>query len=456
MTPIFPELPTKLGIYTLTQMLSMREYSELYLAKQSFVERSVVIEALRPDSPPEVATYFRESWRRRASTALPNVSPVLEAVQMGSIFYLVQELPQGEPLMEMLEQDKRLTISQSVALVQRAAELYQACLDGAVAANAIYADSIYADGELIRFFSPVSTGEYTPEQQAEQMEALADTLEGLLPAKLLARERVKSAIAILRPNAQDDALPEWGQIARKWDALKPRGLKALAAGLRSLKMYAKNLSVKRMMRLIRRRILLLISLPFIIVGVGMTGHFIKIGAPEIEELPAVHDDIVYCEDAHRSYSVMARPVSIGEYAQFLAAWNLMSAAEREKLHEGMPASVGSHEPEDWRAQSRAATYKKEWQGMMLTENSPVCGVSYWDALAYARYAGGRIATAAEVKTARRYTVYMALEEWTSSMAEADFPFSSRYQVYPAAGDELILTIESDLKNLQRTFRITHE
>ena len=44
MTPIFPELPYPLGVYSLTRLLELREYTELYEARQTHVDRAVVLE----------------------------------------------------------------------------------------------------------------------------------------------------------------------------------------------------------------------------------------------------------------------------------------------------------------------------------------------------------------------------------------------------------------------------
>ena len=90
MKPIFPQLPSKLGLYTVTERLGSRQYSELYNAYQSYVDRGVILEALRPGCDEARANYFLAAAQARAAVNLPGVSPVLESAQSGSIIYLLQ------------------------------------------------------------------------------------------------------------------------------------------------------------------------------------------------------------------------------------------------------------------------------------------------------------------------------------------------------------------------------
>ena len=221
MNPIFPELPSKLGIYTLTEMIGAREYSELYLATQSYVERSVVIEVLRPEQPGEVEAWFRESARNRAGVNLPRVSPVLESAQSGGICYLIQEMPRGEQLSRMVSEGKLLTVAQGFALVQAEAELYEACRVRNLAALPLRADSIYWDGDAYSFLSPLSTETADAVNRAEQMEGLAATLEGAIEEETLKNSKLSVVTHWLRHGYGGKPL-EWAPLISALQTLKTR------------------------------------------------------------------------------------------------------------------------------------------------------------------------------------------------------------------------------------------
>lgn len=455
MNPIFPELPTKLGIYSLTQMLDSREHSELYLAKQSYVDRVVVIEVLRPDGPPELVDFFRDVVRRRAAASLPHVVPVLESAQTGRLHYLIQELPQGRSLGAMLQEGELLNAEQVFNFVQSVADMYCACLEQGMAANPLTLDSIYVDGDSFSFFSPVISGEVTDEQRVAQMEAFASILEMSLSADVVEKTNLSVAIHWLRHGYGNMPL-EWPPLASSLNMLRAQKLAGRKESIDWREALRPSKLKRRGKRVVRE---LCANVAFVCVVVGVM-LLTAVGVAvfqyvrhDTKDLPAVTEDFVYCGSAGNAYRVQARPVSIEEYARFLHAWDRMTNMQKKDLSQGMPSGIKDHTPLQWNEQSMAANLGMELQGRRLTNDSPVCGVSYWGALAYARYVNGELPSVAEIKIARQHAGEPMVEEWTSSGSQVSFPLESGYVVYPAHGGEPTHETNPANQENRRGFRV---
>lgn len=449
MNPIFPELPTKLGIYNLTQLIGVREYSELYLAEQSYVDRAVAIEVLRPTSAPEMVEAFQEISRNRAAVKLPHASPVLESARTGNLRYLIQEQPKGTPLITRLEEEGPLNSQQAFILVQQVAELYCACHEQGVAAAAIGMESIYMEGENFYFFSPVLYGPGSKEHREVQMATLADVLEQSLSEKDVAKSNISIIIHWLRRGNGSSSL-EWGPLAAALSTL--RSQKGPAQKVVSLERFSIS-GTKRMLRQkVRASVHVLLWLGvmlLIVLGIGSLGL--------LWNSAWLGGDVagyVRCGSGDDIWSVMARPVSIREYEEFMNAWNELSGSKKEEISAGIPAGVrNAIKPQEWDEQCSAARNGGEWMGRKLTPDSPVCGVSYWNALICARYMGGDLPRAEILKAVRQKLGGSEVEEWTSSWVENAFPYEPYYAVFPATGSRIIQDINPDMQVKMRSFRV---
>ena len=461
MNPIFPELPTKLGIYSLTQLLAVRENSELYSATQSYVDRVVAIEVLRPGSSPELVSFFQETARCRAAATLPHVSPVLESTQTGVLRYLIQELPKGRTLAKRLEEDGPLSVDQAFTLVQNIADMYCACLEQGMAAWPLSLDSIFVDEHgAFSFFSPVIAGEITDEQRAVQMESLANILESALPEEELASSNISIIIHWLRNGYGNTALA-WPPLASSLSTMRAQKYTPHKRPFLRKDMW-KPASLKRRGRrylrtlwLSRRYIITLGAAALLgALGAFIAGYFSGSGGDE--PLPALTESFLYCGTPEQSYRVSTRPVSLREYAKFLQDWGRMTTMQQKDLCAGMPADVTDLTPLQWNDQIMAADLGVEWQGRVLRQDSPVCGVSYWGALAYARYVGGMLPSVAQVKAVRQQAGEPLVEEWTSSGSRTGFPLDPSYAVYPVIGNNPISEVNPTRLEKHRSFRVTFD
>lgn len=450
MNPIFTGLPTKLGLYMLEELLSAHEHTELYAATQSYVDRAVVIEVLRPDSPPDVAAQFQENIRRRASVSLAHVSPMLESVQTGTFSYLIQERPRGYSLVSLAKQGKLLSYSEGFSLVHAVAELYATCHEKGLAAAPPSAASIYMDGTEFTFLSPVEAGVADEAHRDAQMKGLAEVLELILPPEVLGKSKLSVVVYWLK-NGYGGAALEWAPLLSALATLRGKkgaGHVSAQRSDKSILHFFKKRYMKRALRAVYAHRLPLIFGALAVLAIGCAGFFFATPLSSPRQLPAVTEHDVCCSFEDRVWCVRSAPVSLGEYANFLKAYAAMNKGQQQRLHEGMPPDITEHQPMDWEKQLASAR-----GGGKSPENTPVQGVSFWDALAYARYAGEQLAPLELVQTARKHARQkQTIEEWTSTRISEFLPYRAHVIICPAQGDSLLRSAELKTRFPQRGFR----
>jgi formylglycine-generating enzyme required for sulfatase activity len=103
------------------------------------------------------------------------------------------------------------------------------------------------------------------------------------------------------------------------------------------------------------------------------------------------------EENLRAFRISAHEVTIGQYAEFLETLGMLAKDQRERTfdHENQPAGKSSHEPDDWASLFAAAKSGGVWNGFAVSLDSPVVGIDWWDAAAYAEWKQARLPTQEE-------------------------------------------------------------
>jgi len=98
-----------------------------------------------------------------------------------------------------------------------------------------------------------------------------------------------------------------------------------------------------------------------------------------------------------AFRIAAHEVTIGQYAEFLETIGVLAKENRQSTFDlpSQPADKKSHEPTDWPAILAAAKSQELWQDQLVTLDSPVIGVDWWDASAYAEWKKARLPTQEE-------------------------------------------------------------
>lgn len=454
--PDFENLPTRLGVYTLTELLGRHSITELYLATQSHVERGVVVQVLRPGSDKHTVDFFLQMGRAKSAAELPHVSHVLESMMSGNIWFLTHEQPEGTSLVQMARAGKHLSTAQACKIIAAASELYAAAQDKNVCMGFLRADSIFVHGEEVRFLSPALPGESSPEQLPEQMKALANALEAVLPQNEAGQTRVATLVNWIRDGYEGSYL-DWVSTGATASGILEQTAPLLTreevSGFSS-RTVALRVEHKRARRKLHRTIRRCIVAALCVLAAGGLGICLAPGSAE--SLPMVEGGYVYCAAGKKAVRVAARPVSIREYGIFLRDYSDpgLGVTRRNNINRGIPAEFAAHTPAGWQEQLMAVDNGSRWQGEKITADSPVRGVSYWDALAYANYAGAQLPDAPLLEAVWALAEPNGLaEEWTTTTTEADCVYEAGRIVLYARSTHPVCETTDSARCLRRGFRV---
>lgn len=440
MPAIFPELPHTLGVYTLVRLLETRPDGDLYEATQSHVERAVVVEVIRPGATRAEEARFLESARMRvAADVLPNVGQVYESLKADGLWFLTQELPKGTSLAQLAENGQRLSVRAVCRIIEETARIYGLCLQAGLSTRSLSAASIFLDeAETPRFLSPVTAAQEESPVDAADMAALADALRPVRPKGVPGENRVLTLLQWLREGYEGQQLDWNTHAASARTVLEQLGQDKEAENEDA----PSDATLKRRGRKARRKVLQAAGYGAALVAIFTACASLGLLFSPMQRLevrPAVHNGSVFCNDQGRTVVLAARCVSRAEYGRFLDAWKAMSAEERRRTD---IVACTDHIPLGWDDTRDAA---------------PVTGVSYADALAYARFAGTELPTAEQVQaalTARRPAD--ALWEWTAG-GRSSLPAAlcdSVAILMPHAADTAPLSADSAVqRDAAFTFRI---
>ena len=320
--PDFQNLPTRLGVYTLTELLGSDGLTDMYMARQSHVERGVVVQVLRPGHDRAAADYFLGVARARGTATLPGVSRVLESKMVGQTWFLAHECPAGVNLEQMARKGLRLSTAQACSVIATVAQMYAAAEQQNIAMEPLTAHSIFVKGDdEVRILSPVLCGESDPTAIGGYMQAIAAILEPILPQNVPGQGRVATLVQWIGQGYEGQYL-EWSFIESSATEIKqqtaPLLTRRVVENLSTTGAVVKKVRQKAEQRRLRRCAIGVGVAALVVVLMGAVGAML---APsEGELLPARAGRYLYVQAEQGPRRVMLRPVSILEYQKFLAAY----------------------------------------------------------------------------------------------------------------------------------------
>ena len=428
MPAIFTELPHTLGIYKLTRLLESRKHTDLYVAVQDLVNREVILEVLRPDAAPEAVSDFLESGRLRVSASgLPHVAQVLESRQEDGVWFMTHEKPKGYSYIDIVAAKQRISPHHCCRVIAQAADIYTYCKKRNLDSINITPAMLFLnpDGGT-DFLSPVTAaGRGT--DIAAQMNALSRVLAPTRPLNVSGSTRCASLLRWMQKDAAAESY-DWASIGITASTVITQ-LNESEPPLEMPEPPQSEGAIRRQRRNLRRKILYWARVGGLAAAIagGLAALGMLLTPSEVvHAIPTAHDGAVFCKQGAQKLAVADSLVTIAQYEEFLKQLDKMQPTELDRIHMGIPADARNHTPQEWEEQLQGSKARSSFHGRSLKADSPVTGVSYWDALAYARFRGGEIAAAPTLQLVRKNTAAHTLQEWSASQTPRDMDFLYRH------------------------------
>jgi hypothetical protein len=145
----------------------------------------------------------------------------------------------------------------------------------------------------------------------------------------------------------------------------------------------------------------------LVVAIGLVVRFSRPAKPAPPPVAILPDAILIPSGRYptpdgtveglRAFRISAHEITIGEYAGFLETLETLARDQRERTfdHDSQPPGKASHVPDEWPALYAAAKAGGTWNQRPVSLQSPVVGVDWWDAAAYAEWKQARLPTQEE-------------------------------------------------------------
>jgi len=388
-----------LGEYRLKELLDENSLTRTWLAEQVSVARLVLVDELRTDQFSNQEAFLADV-RAKAAVDHPLIGSVYEAVAEPGLCFYAHELLPGVSLAERKVAGEPFPPGRLAHLLRRVAEahLQHEALDQSTSPLAL--DAIYLDAHgVIRLKNLAIAGPRTPDQSVRDIVHFGNALLPLVPAGQPGTTRVLTLLGWMRgeeleapiswAQTRDFCMQIEHQLADPLSILTPTkagsragkkqpvALIALATGAFLLAILIVAVKMRPPLPSAPPRT----SLP-VAVTIAAGSHHTPDGL--VENLPA--------------FRISANETTIGQYAEFLDTLGVLAKNQREKTFDSVnqPTAKISHEPTDWLALLTAAKSNNgAWQNLPVTLDSPVVGVDWWDAAAYAEWQKARLPTQEE-------------------------------------------------------------
>lgn len=433
-------------------------HSELYTARQNHVERVVILEILHQDIGQDTLNLYLKTARKRVASTLPHVAQVIESGVTDGSWYLTQEKPLGTNLEQLYKKNEQLTPLQVCAIIKTAAQLYTHCAEQQLQAAPLSRTHIFMKqdktGCKISFLSPIYDTPDQPTHSHQHMQGLADALLPLLPTNTAGQTRIATLIQWLKEGYEGNYL-DWPAVESTALMIEEQLIPPAPSLLSATQATHTNLPSRRIIlkqqRVLKHRIVQSLCLLLFLALCLAIGICCAPSEPKL--LPPRIGDYLLCQQNNQDIYASVHPVSIVQYNRFLSAYAGMTHTQKAAVNKGIPDGIIDHTPAQWEEQLQAADKQTQWQGRTLTEESPVTGVSYWAALAYAHYHQAELPDTDLLLTLRQEIGSSDIQEWTKDLQPANVVYAASHLVLPPDSTTPIAEPNPASHHPHRGFRI---
>ncbi|OHE82892.1 MAG: hypothetical protein A2107_15290 [Verrucomicrobia bacterium GWF2_62_7] len=417
-----PMIGAVLGPYAIKRVLGHGNWGSVFEAVQEQVNRTVAIKVLEPElhEDPAKVAQFSSLASRMANRRHNNLVAVYEAGEFGGVHYYAREFIEGRTLQEIVESPQKLSPAHTLRVLMGVARallylLHHHIAIGPVPGKNILVDTINGEPHVCGFSFMDGTSGELGSSAATEMPQLAQMLWNALDPAAPQSQQVYGLLRrLLDP---DHPFPSLEHLLSEAEALERTFHKPVVKRAKSAS--AQRPAIKPIMpgktplsqRLQKKHYIMggavAGAVVLAVAGWFVFQQFTKLPPADVEtfiQVPA--GEFIYQSGEKKTtkeFWISKYEVTIGQYRKF---WTrVKEKGDKNYAHPKQPKNVDTtHTPVNWDwMQAACEAGQQLGDGHPITDDYPIFNVTYWDAWAYAKWAGGRLPTQEEWEKAARGT-----------------------------------------------------
>lgn len=384
---------TLLGDYRLDALTGESPLTLTWQAEQASIRRPVLLFELKP-SAFDRRDQFLADIRVKAAVDHPLIGSVYEAVSNEQHCYATLERLPGTSLEARMNARQSLKPAQVAQILRRVSEAAMNLEAANISSAPLATDDIFLDDHgVVRIANLARAGERPPGRSADDILTLGRTLPPLVADGRPGASRMVTLLAWMRGENLGRTMT-WAEVHSYTEQIEQQLMEPptpQTAAPPTARAVARKSPLPAVLGGIAVVFAIGIGLMAMKGGNNGKGSSGKLPPPVVVlagEHPAPDGGTGKLPQA---FSLSGHEVTIGEYAEFLAALAGLTE-DRRKTYDatGQPAEKVGHEPDGWTAMFSAAKAGGQWEGRAMSRDCPVVNVDWWDASAYCTWKNCRL------------------------------------------------------------------
>eukprot|EP00903_Cladosiphon_okamuranus_P003645 g3643.t1 len=355
----------------------------------------VLLEELKHSAAGERESFLADV-RAKAAVEHPLVGSIYEAFTEGELCFYTEELLPGKTLETRAGEGERFDPQFFVYVLRCIAEANEYHEAHGTATSAFDSGSVFVDDQrVVRIKNLAVFGGRLPDHSLRDVLKLGGELEPMLQLNRPGGTRCLTLLAWMRGEGVAKPL-EWAEIRNYCEQIEQQltePSEVEAPPTAAVRPAGRN---RNYLLVTGGVVLLLLLLAVFPKGKKKKNGGGAGGVREISWAP-VNGGFYHTEGGLRfrtgAFRISRTEVTIGEYAEFLEALEVVQEDKRTIYdHTEQPSEKDGHKPDDWKVLYATARENGIWGDHEVTIDSPVVGVDWWDAYAYAKWKKGFLPT----------------------------------------------------------------